>query len=114
MRVPVGTEYQIEERPCPTCGGIVTLYRDQDGGLLFAAPAQSALQQERDELRRSVAESARQVELAAEKGAEVGWQAGYEFARKRFSLNGRLLDLVMKAINPAYREMRRKEAARGR
>lgn len=114
MRVPVGTEYEIEERPCPTCGGIVKLYRDQDGGLLFAAPGQSLLQQERDEARRELAEARRQVELAAEKGAEVGWQAGYEHARKRFSLNGRLLDLVLKAVNPAYREMRRKEAARGR
>jgi hypothetical protein len=112
--LPEQKPHQVEERPCPTCGGIVRLYRDQDGGLLFAAPGQSLLQQERDEARRQLRDSQEQVVAAAEKGAELGWQAGYELARKRFSLGGRLLDLVMRAVDPRYRRMRERERRRGR
>ena len=111
MSVPIGKEHQIEERPCPTCGGIVKLYRDQDGGLLFAAPGASLLQQDRDEARRELAAVQTQAADAADEAARAGYRAGYAEARQRFSLNGRLLDLVMKLTNPAYRKQ---EAARGR
>jgi hypothetical protein len=113
MRVQAGNEYQIEERPCPTCGGIVKLYRDQDGGLLFAAPGQSLLHQERDELRRELVRTRKLVVEAAEKGAVRGWREGYEFARKRLSVKGRLIGAVLWMASPAYRSMRRNEKERG-
>ena len=112
--IRAGREHQVEERPCPTCGGLVKLYRDEDGGLLFAAPGQSLLQQERDEARRQLRDSQEQVVAAAEKGAEIGWQAGFEFARRHYSLTGRLIGLLLSALNPTYRQMQAREARRAR
>jgi hypothetical protein len=107
MRAKAPDEKLIEERPCPTCGGMVRLFRDQDGGLLFIAPASSVLVAERDQARRELDE-------AAEKGAEVGWRAGHEFAVKRLSVKGRLIGALLWVTNGRYREMQRREASRAR
>jgi hypothetical protein len=106
MNVPPPREKLIEERPCPTCGGLVRMYRDENGGLLFMAPAASLLIAERDQARRELTE-------ATEKGAEVGWQAGYEFARKRLSIKGRLIGALLTIASPQYRAMRRREREGG-
>jgi hypothetical protein len=107
MNVGATGERLIEERPCPTCGGLVRLYRDQDGGLLFKSMAASVLVAERDQARRELTE-------AAEQGAEVGWQAGYDFARKRLSIKGRLIGALLTIASPRYRAMARRERGRGR
>jgi hypothetical protein len=123
LREPL--ERMVEERPCPTCGGTCLLARDQDGGLVFvgvgARIEQARLHRlchelirERDDARLRLAEAHEQVVRAAEKGAEVGWQAGFEFARRHFSLKGRLIGLLLSALNPTYRQMQERGRKRGR
>jgi hypothetical protein len=106
MNIPAPREKLIEERPCPTCGGLIRMYRDENGGLLVSAMVASTLIAERDQARRELTE-------AAEKGAEVGFRAGYDFARKRLSVKGRLIGALLTIASPQYRAMRRREREGG-